>query len=816
VSGSGDPSIQGFTTDISYNRGQPVSFKIKTDATAYRLDLYRMGYYSGKGARKVATVNGQVIKQPNCKVDAATGLIDCGNWSVTASWLIPSTATSGIYFARLVRPDTGGASHVFFVVRDDSSHSHLLVQTSDTTWQAYNEYGGNSLYVGQPVGRAYKVSYNRPLVWRSGGAFSGVSNVFNDEYPMVRWLEANGYDVSYFSGVDSDRSGGNVQNHKVFLSVGHDEYWSSTQRANVEAALAAGVNLAYFSGNEIFWKIRWENSIDGLNTEYRTAVCYKETHANQPIDPLDPPTWTGTWRDPRFSPPADGGRPENALTGTIFTVNGIQFNDLTVSGDYGRMRFWRNTDLATLPLLSPPATLGTSVLGYEWDEDLDNGFRPRGLIRLSSTTADVNGRLLDYGSSYGPGPATHHLTLYRHNSGALVFGAGTVQWSWGLDANHDNNAGALTSGPDVRMQQATVNLFADMGVQPASLQPLLVSTTASVDTQAPTSQITSPSSAATVESGSAVTIAGTASDTGGVVGGVEVSVDDGTGWHPATGRESWSYTWVPTVLGPATIRSTAVDDSGNLESPGAAITVQVASSSGPTRIWSDAVVPATTSANDPNPVELGVKFISDVSGSITGLHFYKGNGNIAPHFGHLWLGDGTLLATATFENETASGWQQANFPSPVPINANTTYVVSYHTDVGQYAFNSLYFFASGVDSPPLHALRDGVDGPNGVYAYGGSGFPLFGFQSANYWIDVDFTPDQNAPSAAVSSAEPKQDAKPSKPSKLKYPLSAWRTRGRGQEGDDQDRDGKHEAWNPLKPGARGLLNGGNVISPEGR
>jgi hypothetical protein len=641
------------------------------------------------------------------------------------------------------------------------------------------------------------------------------------------------------------------------------------------------------------------------------------------------------------------------------------------------MRFWRNTDLATLPLLSPPETLGTSVLGYEWDEDLDNGFRPRGVIRLSSTTADVNGLLLDYGSSYGPGPATHHLTLYRHNSGALVFGAGTVQWSWGLDATHDNNAGAPTSGPDVRMQQATVNLFADMSVQPASLQPPLVSTSASVDTQAPTSQITSPSSGATVQRGSAVTIAGTASDTGGVVGGVEVSVDGGTSWHPATGRESWSYSWVPTVLGQATIRSAAVDDSGNLESPGAAITVQVVPSSGPTRIWSDAVVPAITSANDSNPVELGVKFISDVTGSVTGLHFYKGNGNTGPHFGHLWLGDGTLLGTATFANETASGWQQANFPSPVPINANTTYVVSYHTDIGHYAFNSGYFANSGVDSPPLHALRDGIDGGNGVYAYGGSGFPLFSYQSANYWVDVDFTPSstttghttiwantvvpslisaddpnavelgvkfrtdvggsitslrfykgstntgthvahlwnsngsliatatfanetatgwqqvdfpsavpinanttyvasyhtdvghysanvgyfansgvdspplyalrdgtdgpngiyrygpsafptqtyqstnywvdvvfkQNAlsgavsgaaPSAAVSSANPKQeDAKPRKPSILKYPRSAWRTTG-------------DEAWNPLQPGARGgLLNGGKEISEEG-
>src|SRR5204863_9576685 len=122
--------------------------------------------------------------------------------------------------------------------------------------------------------------------------------------------------VSYTSGVDSDRFGNLIRNHKAFLSVGHDEYWSGGQRANVEAARNAGVNLAFFSGNEGFWKTRWETSIDGSGTAYRTLVCYKESKANAKIDPS--PIWTGTWRDNRFSPPADGGRPENALSGTNY------------------------------------------------------------------------------------------------------------------------------------------------------------------------------------------------------------------------------------------------------------------------------------------------------------------------------------------------------------------------------------------------------------------------------------------------------------------------------------------------------------------
>jgi hypothetical protein len=574
ISGVGDPSIQGFATDISVNRGQRVRFKIATDARAYRLDIYRMGYYDGRGARKVAIVQPSAAlpqSQPDCLSQPTTGLIDCGNWAESGSWDVPATAASGIYFAKVIREDTNGASHIVFVVRDDSSTSAILFQTADTTWQAYNDYGGNNFYTGSPAGRAYKLSYNRPFNTRASNNHDWV---FNAEYPMVRWLEANGYDVSYFTGVDSDRYGALIRQHKLFLSVGHDEYWSGTQRDNVEAARNIGMNLAFFSGNEVFWKTRWENSIDGSGTSYRTLVCYKETHAGAKIDPS--PLWTGTWRDARFSPPSDGGRPENALTGTIFTVNdiGCCSQAITVPAAQGKMRFWRNTSVANLAA-GATATLPVGTLGYEWDEDLDNGFRPPGLVILSSTTKNISGNLLvDNGSTYGSGPATHRLTLYRHQSGALVFGAGTIQWSWGLDSNHDN--GNANTRTDVRMQQATVNLFADMGVQPRTLQPGLIAAAQSTDAAAPTSRITSPTASAPLTVGAPVTITGTASDTGGgVLGVVEVSVDGGRTWHRATGLASWTYRWVPQSPGTFTIGSSATDDSGNLEIPTSSVTVTV-------------------------------------------------------------------------------------------------------------------------------------------------------------------------------------------------------------------------------------------------
>ena len=138
-------------------------------------------------------------------------------WDVSASWNVPSDAVSGVYFAKLVREDgQGGASHVVFVVRDDNGGSNMLFQTSDTTWQAYNSYGGNSLYTGSPDGRAYKVSYNRPFSTR--GNEGGEDWVFNAEYPMIRWMEHNGYDVSYFTGLDSDRYGDEIMDPR-YLSL---------------------------------------------------------------------------------------------------------------------------------------------------------------------------------------------------------------------------------------------------------------------------------------------------------------------------------------------------------------------------------------------------------------------------------------------------------------------------------------------------------------------------------------------------------------------------------------------------------------------
>jgi hypothetical protein len=766
ITGAGDSTIQGFATDISVNRGQTISFKINTPSANYQLNIYRIGYYGGLGGRKMATVVPSAHlpqTQPACLNDAATGMADCGNWGVSASWTVPANATSGVYVVNVKRIDTGGASHIIFVVRDDARQAGAIMQTSDTTWQAYNQYGGASLYCGGPVSnagtsygcgtRAAKVSYNRPITTR---ATAPDNAFFTTEYPMVRWLEANGYDVKYWAGVDTDRRGADLTGAvkpKVFLSVGHDEYWSGNQRTAVENARNAGVNLAFFSGNEMYWKTRYEASIDGSNTAFRTLVSYKETLAAAKIDPAvdqaGKPIWTGTWRDPRFSPPADGGRPENGLKGSIWTVNSGSAA-ITVPAEMAGLRFWRNTSVAALT--SGVATLTDQSLGYEWNEDLDNGFRPAGVVHLSSTTVNNVSKIIDYGANVGNGTATHNLTLYRHSSGALVFGAGTVQWTWGLDNDHDGTA----PPPDPAMQQSTVNLLADMQLQPLTLQPGLTPATASSDTVPPVSAITSPPANASFGANTVATITGTAADTGGQVAGVDVSVDGGLTWRHATGLTRWSYGWLANVVGPTTILSRATDDSGNVERPTSSVAITVSPATCPCTIWPPAATPAQIATTDTNPIEVGLRFRADTNGVISGLRFYKGAGNTGTHIGNLWTATGTLLASATFANETTSGWQQVGFASPVTITANTTYVASYHTTAGNYAHDDDYFLSTGVDTPPLHALSNGVAGGNGVFAYGGTGFPTQSFNANNYWVDVVFA--QTAGPPTIISASPSSGA----------------------------------------------------------
>jgi hypothetical protein len=189
----------------------------------------------------------------------------------------------------------------------------------------------------------------------------------------------------------------------------------------------------------------------------------------------------------------------------------------------------------------------------------------------------------------------------------------------------------------------------------------------------------------------------------------------GAGGFPTTGASATSF-WVDPVFNTAPTIGKAT----------------------PVSLWPASAVPSTPAAPTSQAAQLGLTFLSDVPGYVTGLRFYKSSTNNGPHTGYLWTSTGTELASVTFTNESASGWQQANFPAPIAIAANTVYVVSYWSPAGNYADDAGYFATSGVTNQMLYAPPDGQYGSNGSFNTGNA-FPASSSSASNYWVDVVFT-----------------------------------------------------------------------------
>ena len=203
---------------------------------------------------------------------------------------------------------------------------------------------------------------------------------------------------------------------------------------------------------------------------------------------------------------------------------------------------------------------------------------------------------------------------------------------------------------------------------------------------------------------------------------------------------------VPVIDSPkiSAIQITATASRAGTTANAAVETLATAEPACPCSIWGDTDTPSEIDSATTTAVEVGMKFRSKSAGYITGMRFYKGPENTGIHTGHLWSADGTLLASAQFENETESGWQHVSFPSPVAIAANAVYVVSYQAPNGHYSHSPLAFRDSAPENGPLQFLKDGEHGSNSVYQYG-SGFPTLSQEGSNYWLDVVF---ESAPPAA--------------------------------------------------------------------
>ena len=213
---------------------------------------------------------------------------------------------------------------------------------------------------------------------------------------------------------------------------------------------------------------------------------------------------------------------------------------------------------------------------------------------------------------------------------------------------------------------------------------------------------------------------------------------------------SGAITGIPSATGSVSFTAQVMDAGSPAQTVTKSLSITIVSVPLVT-IWPSTTVPSLVDGGPDSAVELGVKFRSDMAGTITGIRFYKAAANTGTHIGNLWSGTGTPLATAIFSNETASGWQQVFFATPVAIVSNTVYVASYHANSGHYSAD-LNYFPTGVDNPPLHALANGVSGGNGVFAYGASSaFPNQTYNAANYWVDVVFQVGPPPPPPALTS-----------------------------------------------------------------
>ncbi|HKW78505.1 MAG TPA: N,N-dimethylformamidase beta subunit family domain-containing protein, partial [Candidatus Limnocylindria bacterium] len=422
--------IKGYWSSTSVRPGDSITlFVTVTPAQTFTLDLFRMGWYGGAGGRQrlhLGPLDG--ITQRACVPDPQTGLIECG-WTPTYALTIPADWTSGMYLGLLTNA-AGYQNHVLFVVRDDRPAPYLY-QMNIATDQAYNNFPndgltGKSLYSFNSFGpltmsgetRAVKVSFDRPY------ADFGFKQI--DTLEFIRWIEREGYDVTYSTSIDTHERGSALLQHRAFLSVGHDEYWSKEMRDAVEAARDAGVNLAFFAADAAAWQIRFEPSTAGVPdrviAEYRSAA----------LDPVQGPATTVRFRDP----PLD--RPEQTLVGVIsegMISGGTPLADYVVTNS----SHWLYTgtgfhDGDTVP----------GIVGYEMDRFLTGYPAPAGTMRTLLSASPY--------TDFAGVSRVANSSIYRAPSGAWVFASGTIGWSRGLD-------GLWYQRADARIQRTARNLL---------------------------------------------------------------------------------------------------------------------------------------------------------------------------------------------------------------------------------------------------------------------------------------------------------------------------------------------------------------------
>jgi N,N-dimethylformamidase beta subunit-like protein len=418
--------IVGYASEVSVLPGQAVHFHVSTTpAGRYQILIYRLGWYGGAGARRVAclpactrTKQGQARTVPT--PDPTTGLVRA-TWPVTDTYRFPRKAVSGYYLAKLTLRNPGNpgkVSYVPVILRAlPSRRSKILVQVPVNTWQAYNAWGGKSLYAFNSTNQiaATHVSFDRPydpqlyvpIVWEIG---------------LMRFLEQNGYDVSYTTDVDTDLKPREFLRHRLVIASGHGEYWTKAQRDAFEAARDRGINLAFLGADIGDWQIRYEDT-------RRTIVEYR----NAALDP-EPDPALKTVRFRNLTPP----RPECELLGIGFGGSAAETDRpraYSINRAALKDRWFKGTGFKASSKLR-------DAVGYEWDSIQPGCNTPKLKVFFEYQGLDK------YGAA-----TTAEAVRYVAPSGARVFSSGSLQWVWALDRSYGHRA----AGPNPRLRRFMKN-----------------------------------------------------------------------------------------------------------------------------------------------------------------------------------------------------------------------------------------------------------------------------------------------------------------------------------------------------------------------
>ena len=447
VDGDGfrSPWIEGYCSRQSVKAGETIDLFISTaPARKFMLEVFRMGYYGGRGARLMTTQGPfEGTTQPTPK-PGPKNIHEC-QWQKSTTLTIPTDWPSGVYLGRLTTVPQGGEdaepywqSYVVFIVRDDRP-ADILFQCSDNTWQAYNRWPNNYSVYTHPKGNQgpwADVSFDRPY-----GREAQHTGVVNDpltvgsgeflplEFPLAYWLEQHGYDVTYCTNSDMLTPDHGLK-CKAFISVGHDEYWDFRQHDSVAAMRDGGVNLLFLSGNTLCWVTPFRSGADGRPNRImfrggpygaKNQYALNRERDNGPFPEHGPDE--GLLMGVRNIEPVNGGgdwiivKPQH----WIFEGTGVKAGDRI------------------------PGLIG-------WEYHGDPASIP-GLEVVAAGTAWVGGRT----------PQKWASVIYPGPKGNFVFNASTIFWCQGLSSPPGHTLPwshfSRPHGPDERVQRITANLL---------------------------------------------------------------------------------------------------------------------------------------------------------------------------------------------------------------------------------------------------------------------------------------------------------------------------------------------------------------------